>query len=719
MNVSEFKRDFLEEVSLSAEKSGEGRCAAFVDKMAKNLCECELLSSFEPCFCEGINKRKKYRIDGYSYDDFDETLNLIVADFDGYDLSRTLVLTDARQAFDRALEFINAALNSYELGMDGNIESNALALVDLLQEVKDNLRGIRLYLFTDATMSTRIKQIDMPTYGNLSVEAHVWDLARLFEACTSPEHEDIVIDFNEYGVNGGIPCIQAFGGNTLKYTSYLGIIPGSVLAEIYKKFGSKLLEGNVRSFLSTKVAVNKKIRDTILRFPEMFFAFNNGIAVTAKHIEIANQCIVKVRDFQIINGGQTTASLYTARQKDRADLDNIYVPMKLTVIDDENVTEEEANNFVRDISRSSNSQNKVSDADFFASHPFHRQIERISRTLAAPAKNGQQYETRWYYERARGQYLQEQMRLTDAERRRFLEKNPKYQVITKTDLAKVHNSWNGHPDVVSKGAQFQFTQFAKKYIDDAWQEKPEQFNDLFYRSTVALTIMYQFLAESIPKQSWYQGGYRANIITYTMALFHRLIQKQYPGRDLDLDYIWNCQGLKPPVQAALLRIAEAVLRELTRSDRDVENVTQWCKRQKCWDCVQALNIPLVCEDEEAVKYVWDDLDSVPVAKPKEITFEDCLISPEEQKNIRKIANRNQKKQQGIDAQQEVYQLSASYWQALMAFVMTNRLATLQDKKALDVAVLIPERMPNAMQSKRLIELKKRAVEAGFTFDAES
>ena len=71
-----------------------------------------------------------------------------------------------------------------------------------------------------------------------------------------------------------------------RYSSYLGVIPGTVLADIYDKYGSKLLEGNVRSFLSTKVAVNKKIRGTILNNPQMFFAFNNGISATAMDVEI-------------------------------------------------------------------------------------------------------------------------------------------------------------------------------------------------------------------------------------------------------------------------------------------------------------------------------------------------------------------------------------------------------------------------------------------------
>ena len=173
------------------------------------------------------------------------------------------------------------------------------------------------------------------------------------------------------------------------------MISGDVLADIYDEYGARLLEGNVRSFLSTKVAVNKKIRGTILNSPQMFFAFNNGISATAMEVTVEDteygRLITAVKDFQIINGGQTTASVFNARHKDKAPLDKLYVQMKLTEVGGS--TQEETDDLIRSISRTSNSQNKVSDADFFASHPFHRRMEAISRRLLAPAVGGAQYET--------------------------------------------------------------------------------------------------------------------------------------------------------------------------------------------------------------------------------------------------------------------------------------------------------------------------------------
>lgn len=236
------------------------------------------------------------------------------------------------------------------------------------------------------------------------------------------------------------------------------------------KYGSQLLEGNVRSFLSTKVAVNKKIRETILKCPSMFFAYNNGVSATAMDVQLERTAggthIVGARDFQIINGGQTTASLSNTRHKDKADLEGIYVQMKLTEIDESDM--DRSTELVRNISRSSNSQNKVTDADFFSTHPFHIRMEQHSRRIFAPAESGAQYETKWFYERAKGQFLQAQMRLTPAKKRQFLLQNPKSKVITKTDFAKVRNTWS---EMISE--EFSTTDLQK----NAWRKEIQILQD--------------------------------------------------------------------------------------------------------------------------------------------------------------------------------------------------------------------------------------------------
>lgn len=692
MDTLEFKKDFLTSIKTVAAVTGEGSCAAFVENMSQYLMDSEVLSDFTPSFYTGLggrNGRAKYRVDGYVYDEFDQTMNLVIADYNGGDLERTLTNTNAKAIFGQLRLFLQTALRT-NLYREIEMSTPCADLVDFLRANEKNIRKYRMLIYTDADMSSAIKTVDIEDFEGIPIEGQIWDIERLFRVCCSDLGRQIIeIDFKEY-CKEGIPCLEASSAATDQYCSYLGVIPGRVLADIYDKYGSKLLEGNVRSFLSTKVAVNKKIRATILNMPQMFFAFNNGISATAMDVVIENtdhgRFITFARDFQIINGGQTTASLSNARYKDKAALDTIYVQMKLTAIDE--TTPEESDELIRNISRSSNSQNKVSDADFFASHPFHRQMEQISRHLFAPATGGAQYETRWFYERARGQYLQEQMRLTPSKKKQFELQHPKNQVIKKTDLAKVQNTWRELPHTVSKGAQTNFSSFAE-YIDSEWINNETQFNERYFQSTAALLLMFQYLERQIPKQSWYEGGYRANIIYYTVSLFHRLIKAQFPGSDLDLMLIWNRQGLPEQVESTLLALAEVVLKKLTDPSRKVANVTQWCKRLECWNEVKMISFTL------------------PSA------LESCLITVDEEKAAQRSAKKAQKETNDINAQVEVVNYSADMWKALSKFVVMKHLVTSADVTALNIACQIPNKIPTAAQSKRLLALMEKAIEEGF------
>ena len=689
MDSQEFKKDFLERTKAAASVTGEGSCASFVENMAQYLIDVEVIPEFYPSFYKGQRGNHKYRVDGYVLDEFDYTMNLIVADYVGLEKDRTLTNTNAKLIFKQLRYFIDIATNT-DLYKEIEISTPCSDLIDILRTTRDKVRKYKLFIFTDADMSSAIKTIDIEECNSVPVEGQIWDIERLYRVCCSEQGRQVIeIDFTEY-CEGGIPCLEASSTVTTRYSSYLGVIPGKVLADIYDRFGSELLEGNVRSFLSTKVAVNKKIRTTILNAPEMFFAYNNGISATAMGVQVEStnqgKFIKSVKDFQIINGGQTTASISNARYKDKALLDDIYVQMKLTAIGES--TSEESDELIRNISKSSNSQNKVSDADFFASHPFHRRMEQISRHMFAPASLGAQYETKWFYERARGQYLQEQMRMTPSKKRQFELQHPKNKVIKKTDLAKVQNAWRGNPQIVSKGAQTNFIAFAE-WINDEWEKRDTQFNERYFQSTAALVLMFQLLEKQIPKQTWYEGGYRANIICYTIALFHKLLIEQFEGKDFDLIYIWNKQEVPEIVANTLIDLAEKVFYKITDPTRRVINVTQWCKRNECWASVRDLEYLL----------------------PK--AMEDYLITQDEVKVVEKYAKKEQQMTNSINAQVEVVKYSADDWKRLSEFVVNNHFASSADIVALSIACKIPLKIPNSVQSKKLLDLLDKAVEEGF------
>lgn len=249
----------------------------------------------------------------------------------------------------------------------------------------------------------------------------------------------------------------------------------------------------------------------------------------------------------------------------------------------------------------------------------------------------------------------------------------------------------GNPHIVSRGAQTNFSAFAE-WIDEAWNTNEAQFNERYFQSTAALLLMFQFLEQQIPKLTWYEGGYRANIIYYTTALFRKLIRQQFSSSDLDLILIWNKQELPEIVQRVLLDIAEKVFFKITDPQRKVINVTQWCKRTECWDGVKALTYEL----------------------PTEI--QSCLISAGEAKSAERSAKKDQKITNDINAQVEVIKYSAEIWKRVSEFAVMNHLVSPADVSALAIACKMPEKLPNSYQSKRLLALLSKVREEGFNLE---
>lgn len=690
MNVQEFHKDFLEEVKATAATEGAGSNAAFVSVASSYLVNAEALSDFTTAFYIGKSGSKKLRVDGYVLDEFDYTFNLVIADYTGDEQRETVTRTYATQQFDFLLHFVEEALGN-KLYREIEPSTPVADLVEQLRFHRDHIRKFRLILLSDGFMSNRISEIEGRMINDISVECQIWDIDRIYRVCFSDlGRQDIEIDFKAYTNGKGIPCLEASNANSDDYRSYLCIIPGKVLADIYDTYGSQLLEGNVRSFLSTKVAVNKKIRETILKIPQNFFAYNNGVSATAMDLQFESapegKYITYARDFQIINGGQTTASLSNARHKDAADLHQIYVQMKLTEVDND---ADKSSDLIRNISRSSNSQNKVSDADFFATHPFHIRMEQISRRIFAPASGGAQYETKWFYERARGQYLQAQMRMTKSQKDKFIAQNPKNHVITKTDLAKYRITWIGVPQSVSKGAQTNFMKFAEM-IDDAWAKSDSTFNEKYFKDTVSLAILFKHTEWVVSHQPWFEQGYRANIVTYSLALLHRLIREQFPGSDLDLQLIWTRQQVPDVVTNELVRITKCVFDTITDPSRGTINVTQWCKRDACWDDVKKCRLKL-----------FSDIEAV-------------LVGKEEEKSSEKEAKRDQKLFSGVEAQTRVIELGAEYWIKVNEFVTIKKISFSPDQmRAIKYAMRIPTQLPNAYQSTLLLSLLEEAKANGF------
>lgn len=692
MELVDYRKDYLENVKMLAAADMSGTAATFVKCILENLQDLNVISDFEECFDIGKFGRKNYRVDAYSFDDYDCSMSIFIADFEGEDIISTLTLTEAKALFEKINTFLDGSLNG-NFRHEMEISTPVYDFVERIVNLENTIRKFRFFIVTDKIMSEKISSFEQGEINGIPIEYNIWDMQRLYRVMSTGDgHEPVEINFLELTENG-LPCLEASDASTDDVKCLLCVIPGEILADLYDTYGSTLLEGNVRSFLSAKGNVNKNIRKTILEADgeskRMFFAYNNGISATATSVEInvgqGGSFITSINNLQIVNGGQTTASLSNTRFKDKADLSGIYVQMKLTVIPNH----EQAQILIPKISRGSNSQNKVSDADFFSNHEFNVRMQQISRRIYAPAVNGLQYETHWFYERSRGQYEQEQSKMTKAEKKKYQMQNPKEQKITKTDIAKYQNAWREYPYFVSLGAQKNFTKFAN-FIVEEWDKDDIQFNEQFYRNIVVIAIIFKCIDKIVPKQEWYEKGYKANIVVYTLSYLHYLINVQYPAHELNMRLIWDKQKVPDNLYDELVKMTKFVFLHITDDKRPITNVTEWCKKEQCWIALKA--------------------------KKYEISssIEDILIDKEEIKKVRLNGRREHIVVNGIQVQAEVVSKGQEYWEAALSWGKSKNLLNEIEMSFLSAATKINVgRIPSEKQCQRIVNIEAKLLDEGF------
>ena len=683
--IAAYKNNLMSDIHLLAEQNENMPREEFIAQITSNLINAEEFLEFIPLQFESIGSRNsKIQIDGYYYDNLENCLALFICDFVESDEIEKLTNTDAVNLFKKEQNFIVNSMNGFILERGEPSTQGYDLAYDISNRFK-NVDKYRMYIISNRLMSTRVRKFENSILCGKECEYTIWDIGRLHELEKSRSgREEVEIHLADFGVEG-IPCLKA--GQSSEYTAFLCNIPGKILAELYNEYGGRLLEGNVRSFLSTRGKINKQIRNTILNEPKKFFAYNNGIAATASDVKtkmtINGLILTDIRDLQIVNGGQTTASLANAlvKDKDRAnDLRDIYVPMKLSVVEPET-----AARLIPDIARYANSQNKVSEADFFSNSPFHIQMEQISRKLLAPAVNGNQYGTHWYYERARGQYRQETARMTPVQKKRFEKENPKKQVITKTDMAKFYNIYRMMPDVVSTGAQKNFIKFAG-WAAEQWEKDKNQFNEQFYRSVVAMDILFHSIDGIVKRASWYDGGYKAQVNTYTLSWLFWLIHQQYPDKEMDLKKIWQKQEISRTTEKQLEELAKECYVFLTDPERGVQNVTEWAKKAECWEKMKKKSFALHSE------------------------LIDELIDTEVVKQERHEAKKKQKEINKVNAMIAVVQYGIQKWEKVLEWTRVNPILTPKETSILMncVKALKKGKNPSDRQSVCLMEILDKA-----------
>lgn len=561
LDLSEYSRDLVADVQATADAEGTNPSEAFTRRVFEDLEQAGIASNTFTAY----HKAQGHLVHGYGIGESGECLDLFVTDFTLGPSESKLTKSQTETAFKRLLTFVKRCRDGLRQHIDESFDVYDMCAA--VEKALTEVQRIRLFLLSNRVGTSTV--VPPTDFDGLPVTHEVWDLARLHRHATSGSiSEPIVVSFEP-----PLPCVSAPSSES-DHSVAMAVIPGRRLAELYGEYGTRLLELNVRSFLQARGSVNRGIRETLLSAPGRFLAYNNGITATASQVDFVHgpdgqpTGISRVHGIQVVNGGQTTASLHYAQSRDKADLSHVSVQMKLTEVSPERLAE-----IVPMISEYSNTQNRVTLVDFSSNHEYHVAVQRITRSLWASATDGSGQETHWFYERARGQYTDEVAKArTPAKQRTFKKLNPTRQKFTKADLAKYVNSWNHLPFQVSRGAQKNFAAFMVR-IDEA----PPHVDVQYCQRVIAMAVLFKAVDRIAATHE--AGSYKSMITTYTVARLSLATDRR-----IDLDRIWREQRISPALEDAIDDLCPRVMAVVT-NPREGNHVGEWAKKPSCWDAV--------------------------------------------------------------------------------------------------------------------------------------
>lgn len=563
----EFAQQFIDNVKTSVEMNGTDYDEELASSIIEYMEDSGEVSAPEICSFQ----KTRTRITAYDYNDEAESLDLfylIKADT----LVGKVNNSKIQQGFNYLMSFFREAMDGTLFKSVNVKESDEIVEVaKLVQSTKGKINLLRLYIITDGLTDPSAVP-DAVEYLDHIVEYNVWDMQRVYQQHNIlAGKEKVEIDFPT-NYNTELQCLKMNEGNPF-VDAYLAIIPGITLARIYKQYQQVLLEKNVRTFLQFKGKVNKGIRNTLRNDPDMFFSYNNGISTTASEIDVKEEdgslYITRLYDWQIVNGGQTTASIAASMNDREVDLTKVFVPMKISIIKDT----ENADAIIKSISTYANSQTSIKNSDFSANEPYLVDLEKFSRSEWVPYGKNKPF-CKWYFERTRGQYLDQLAQLSGFNERTFKIEYPKKQKITKTDIAKYESAWNQRPFDVCRGAEKNY----KLFEADIKRENPV-ITAVYYQHLIAKAILFNTIDAMVKSKKL--GGYKANMNAYIMASISFLSNK-----NLDLSYIWENQRVQQEVTdkiEELIPIVWSHIMGAAITGNQSSNAGEWTKRPECWN----------------------------------------------------------------------------------------------------------------------------------------
>lgn len=602
MNLKEFAQKFQDNNRLTVEMSNTDEDQEIARSILEYIEDQGEVNAPELC----IYQKTRARITAYDYNDEAESLDLF------YLIRANSVLgkinnNKIQQGFNYLMSFYRESKNGQLLNSNTvSITDEIAEVARLIQSSDGHISQLRLYIITDGITEPDASGMAVESEdGSYIIEYNVWDMTRVYQQhCIKTGKTKVEINFPiEY--NAQLQCLKMNDENP-DVDAYMAIIPGVILAKIYLKYQQILLEKNVRTFLQFKGKVNKSIKKTLREEPEMFFAYNNGISSTAKEIETkkvgGTLYITRFYDWQIVNGGQTTASIAACFKEKDFDLSKVFVPMKVSVIKDT----ENGDNIIRNISINANSQTAIKNSDFSANDTYLIELERLSRSEWVP--NGKSRpNSKWFFERTRGQYLDQISQLSGYYERAFKAEYPKKHKITKTDIAKYENAWGMKPFLVCKGAEANYVAFVSNIKQNSPRVTP-----VYYRQMVAKAILFNTIDDIVRAKKL--GGYKAYITAYIMSAIAFLSEQK-----LNLDIIWEHQLVQTEIIDKINELIPLIWNHLVGSQitsNRGNNIPAWSKKADCWNRLK-LSLTEITKFDDALMQVEKNDDGSPLNKEQE------------------------------------------------------------------------------------------------------
>ena len=679
VRLEEFHQYFLQSILTDAEGRGIMKPQSFFEIVSEDLVSVgDLTKNYT--LAEYI--KKGMEVYGYDYDEERKILTLLNHHFFQEEEIQTLNKTQIEAKFNRLKVFYNkCVLGLYEI-MEETSDAYSMAYNIHKYYEKGLIDKVRLMVLTDGRVTRNLVQLPSETIGKTQLDFRVIDIDYLHNIYSSKnKNADFEIDVD-------LPCLKINEASN-SYQSYLSVVNGDLLYKIYEDHGQKLFEQNVRTFLQFRGNVNKGLRNTIEYKPEMFFAYNNGITATATAIDFHKSGNIKrIENFQIVNGGQTTSAIYAAKKISGMDVSKVSVQMKLSVVKNE----ESQDDFISKVAEYANTQNKINPSDFFSNSPFHKDMKEYSTRVYAPPMRGSQRRTHWFYERVRGEYLNSQAYLSAEAKKRFLLENPKEQVVDKTLLSKTENVWEQRPEIVAKGAQDSFKKFAEK-ITELLEKDNLAITESYFRDAISRVILFRTTEKIVTKAPWYDGGFRAQTVAYTVSFLSYLISKA--NLHLNFNLIWENQSLPESLSDIIESIAENVYLKITTPAPGYANITQWAKTAGCWESVKQIDFP------------FEDLDT------------ELFINKEEKRYIVKESKKSKELDKGIDMQIFVVNVDLKTWKSVFDYYGNYKSSAKLSSMQLDILKkmsLGTIKVPSENQSKILYQLYETAKNEGLNLN---